>query len=354
MATPPRVPAGWYDDPSARHERRYWDGTDWTAQVSDAGIAATDQLGTRPPPTSEHLAGSSPAADPAGSPPAAGPAAAGPDAVAPAQRKRRAWAVPVIAVAAVVVLGLLAGLVIWAPWKSPSLLRPTGLTAGPSTTSSVTFRWSRPATGPPPDRYVILHDGRLAGSVPGSVTSYRRTGLPPATAYRYRVAAERGGKRSAPSAVIVVTTAAPPVSAARLQGQWTVGIKLTRGGAGLTGPKNWDETWQATPKCAAGPCDVRLSGGLNGYIFKTTLTRAGAVYQGKFAGNVFPCGSKSQSFPIRSTVRIRITVATARVENSQWTAGSWAGHMVVTAPYTASGNFYCPASRQAASLTGNS
>ena len=141
MATPPRVPAGWYDDPSARHERRYWDGTDWTAQVSDAGIAATDQLGTRPPPTSEHLAGSSPAADPAGSPPAAGPAAAGPDAVAPAQRKRRAWAVPVIAVAAVVVLGLLAGLVIWAPWKSPPLLRPTGLTAGPSTTSSVTFRW---------------------------------------------------------------------------------------------------------------------------------------------------------------------------------------------------------------------
>src|SRR6516225_9841942 len=57
MATPPKVPAGWYDDPSARHERRYWDGTDWTAQVSDAGIAATDQLGTRPPPTSEHPAG---------------------------------------------------------------------------------------------------------------------------------------------------------------------------------------------------------------------------------------------------------------------------------------------------------
>src|SRR6516164_6181945 len=124
MATPPRVPAGWYDDPSARHERRYWDGTDWTAQVSDAGIAATDQLGTRPPPTSEHLAGSSPAAgpagsslaadpagspaaadpagssltaDPAGSPAAADPAAAGPAAVASVPRKRRPWAVPVIA-----------------------------------------------------------------------------------------------------------------------------------------------------------------------------------------------------------------------------------------------------------------
>ncbi len=339
MATPPKVPAGWYDDPSALHERRYWDGTDWTAHVSDGGIAAIDQPGARPPPTSE---------DPAGPPPAAGPAAA-----APAPRRRRAWAVPVIAVAAVVVLGLLAGLLIWAPWKSPPLLRPAGLTAGASTTSSVTFRWSRPATGPPPKRYVILHDGQLAGSVPGTVTSYQGTGLAPATAYRYRVAAERGGQRSAPSPVIVVTTATPPVSAARLQGQWAVGLKLTRGAAGLAGPRSWDETWQATPKCAAGPCDVRLSGGLNGHAFETTLTRAGAVYQGKIAGNVFPCGSKSKSFPIRSTVRIRITVATGRVENSQWTAGSWAGRMVVTAPYTASGNFYCPASRQVASLTGN-
>jgi hypothetical protein len=383
MAIPPGVPAGWYTDPSARHERRYWDGTDWTAHVSDAGIAATDQFGTRPPPTSEHsagppwaadAAGSSLAADPAGTSLAADPAgstlaadpaetflAADPagsslaaDLTATtAPRKRRRWAIPVIVGTVVVVLALLAGLLIWAPWKSPPLLRPTGLTAGPSTTSSVTFRWSRPATGPPPDRYVILHDGRVAGSVPGTVTSYGATGLAPATAYGYRVAAERGGKRSALSAVIVMTTATPPVSAARLQGSWAVGLKLTQGAAGLTGPKSWDETWQATPKCAAGPCDVRLSGGLNGYDFKTTLTRAGAIYQGKIVGNVFPCGPKSSSFPIRSTVRIRITVATAQVESSQWTAGSWGGRMVVTAPYTASGNFFCPASRQVASLTGS-
>jgi uncharacterized protein DUF2510/fibronectin type III domain protein len=350
MATPPRVPAGWYDDPSARHERRYWDGTDWTAHVSDNGIATTDQPGARPPLTPEDTAEPPPlmpehTAQP---PPAIGPAAA-----TPPPRRRRAWAVPVIAVAALVALGLLAGLLIWAPWTSPPLLRPAGLTAGPSTTSSVTFRWSRPATGPPPDRYVILHDGQVAGSVPGTVTSYRGTGLAPATAYRYRVAAERGGQRSALSPVIVLTTVTPPLSAARLQGPWTVSIKITRGASGLTGPKSWDETWLATPKCAAGPCDVRLSGGLNGYTFKTTLTRAGAVYQGKIAGNVFPCGSRSKSFPIRSTVRIRVTVATARVDNREWTAGSWTGHMVVTAPYTASGNFYCPASRQVASLTGN-
>jgi hypothetical protein len=339
MATPPTVPAGWYADPSARHERRYWDGTDWTAHVSDGGVTAADQRGTRPLAVSEH---------PAEPPPAAGPLAA-----APAPRPRRAWALPVIVAVVAVVLGLIAGLLIWAPWKSPPLLRPAGLTAGPSTTSSVAFRWSRPATGPPPGRYVILRDGQVAGSVPGTVTSYRATGLAPATAYRYRVTAERGGQRSAPSPVIVLTTSTPPVSAARLQGPWTVRIKLTQGAAGLTGSRRWSETWQATPKCGAGPCEVRLSGGLNGFPFTSTLTRAGAVYRGKIVGNVFPCGSGSKSFPIRSTVRIRITVATARVDNRAWTAGSWAGRMVVTAPYTASGNFYCPASRQVASLTGS-
>jgi hypothetical protein len=52
-------------------------------------------------------------------------------------------------------------------------------------------------------------------------------------------------------------------------------------------------------------------------------------------------------------VRIRITVAAARVDNRAWVAGSWGGRMVTTAPYTASGNFYCAASRQVASLTGN-
>ena len=352
MATPPRVPAGWYDDPSARHERRYWDGTDWTAQVSDAGIAATDQLGTRPPPTSEHLAGSSPAADPAGSPPAAGPAAAGPDAVAPAQRKRRAWAVPVIAVAAVVVLGLLAGLVIWAPWKRPPLLRPTGLTAGSLTTDSVAFHWSSPATGPLPDKYLILYNGEVIGSVPGTVTSYRTTGLAPDTPYQYRVAAERGGKRSAPSSVLTMHTATPPVSAARWQGSWTVTAKITHGSSTINGPKHFTETWLASPQCATGPCSVRLSVSINGHSFKVTMARAGAVYRGKTTKNIFPCGTGSNSVPVKSGLTIRVKLTKAQVENEAWTAAAWHGIAQVSSPYTASGNFYCPAAHQTIALTG--
>lgn len=38
------VPAGWHTDPSGRHELRYWDGSDWTDHVSDAGKTKTDPL----------------------------------------------------------------------------------------------------------------------------------------------------------------------------------------------------------------------------------------------------------------------------------------------------------------------
>jgi hypothetical protein len=47
--------AGWQPDPFGRHEVRYWDGSAWTAHVSDAGVTGTDEPvpspeGAMPPP----------------------------------------------------------------------------------------------------------------------------------------------------------------------------------------------------------------------------------------------------------------------------------------------------------------
>jgi hypothetical protein len=44
-AAAPVPPAGWHPDPTGRHDHRWWDGTTWTDQVSDAGTAGTDPLG---------------------------------------------------------------------------------------------------------------------------------------------------------------------------------------------------------------------------------------------------------------------------------------------------------------------
>ncbi len=49
--------AGWFPDPAARHEYRYWDGTSWTEHVADRGVAGLDPLGPRPvtPPAMQQL-----------------------------------------------------------------------------------------------------------------------------------------------------------------------------------------------------------------------------------------------------------------------------------------------------------
>ncbi len=273
------------------------------------------------------------------------PGAGGPGTSAGRRRRRRGRG-RYLAVA-VVLLALIAGVVIWAPWRKPPLLRPTGLAAGASTASSVAFHWSGPATGPSPDRYLILHDGKVISSVPGTITSFRSTGLAPDSAYQYRVAAVRGGKRSALSAVLTVNTKAPPVSAARWQGRWTVDIRITKGAEALRGqgPKGWTEAWQASPQCPTGPCTVRLTGELNRKAFKATLTRAGAVYTGTTTANVFPCGKPADSVPIRSTLTIQVTVATAQSVNRAWLAGTWTGRMTISSPYTSTSTFYCNAFR---------
>ncbi|MEZ5265697.1 MAG: DUF4041 domain-containing protein [Acidimicrobiales bacterium] len=36
------VPAGWHPDPARRHQFRWWDGSQWTAHVSDNGVAGVD------------------------------------------------------------------------------------------------------------------------------------------------------------------------------------------------------------------------------------------------------------------------------------------------------------------------
>lgn len=36
---------GWQPDPTGRHEYRYWDGTKWSDDVSDGGVATTDPVG---------------------------------------------------------------------------------------------------------------------------------------------------------------------------------------------------------------------------------------------------------------------------------------------------------------------
>src|SRR5262249_25547773 len=37
-------PAAWHPDPTGRHQYRWWDGTAWSASVSDNGVTAEDPV----------------------------------------------------------------------------------------------------------------------------------------------------------------------------------------------------------------------------------------------------------------------------------------------------------------------
>jgi hypothetical protein len=302
----------------------------------DPEFAGQDPLATAAPAATQNP-GAGP--EPAIPPP---PATAAP-------RKRRRWVAFTVA-AVVVVLGIGAGLVIFAPRTPPPVLRPAGLAAGPSTANSISFHWSRPRTGPLPDKYLILSNGTAAGSVAGTVTSYRGSSLTPATTYQYNVVAVRDGKRSAQSALVTVRTLTPPIALARLQGSWSVYVKITHR---VRGVKNGTVFWGTRPACPAGACDVVVREQDDSRSFIMRLTRSGAVYQGHATLPFTRCGPAHNSIADPTTVKYRVRITAAGGEDQAWDATTFTGTMVGTTHYVSSATFYCPAITFKASLSGN-
>jgi hypothetical protein len=143
-------------------------------------------------------------------PPPSGPTRSG--------RRRKTW---IIALSAVVVVGLVIGLIVWAPWHNGPVA-PAAVHAQSPTATVVLVSWAPSQGGATVDHYLILRDGKQVGSVSASQTSYTDNGLAPGTAHRYTIVATSGTQRSSPSQAIGVTTLAPsPVGLAVDQETWT-------------------------------------------------------------------------------------------------------------------------------------
>ncbi|MCU1352709.1 MAG: Scramblase [Acidimicrobiales bacterium] len=99
---------GWHNDPTGRHQHRFWDGTEWTDQVADVGVTGSDPMTPATGPTAETAPAGAPS-EPPGQP-APVPAGAGADGpAAPARSKSK---VPLL-IAAAVVLAVVVGGLIW-------------------------------------------------------------------------------------------------------------------------------------------------------------------------------------------------------------------------------------------------
>jgi hypothetical protein len=121
------------------------------------------------------------------------------------RRRPPAWAVIVGGVALV---GLVVGLLVWAPW-SPTPQAPTAVRVSSPTATTARVSWTAPKGGATPDQYNITRDGKEQGIVPGSQTSWTDTGLAPGSRHSYTVITVGNGQKSGPSATTPVTTITP-------------------------------------------------------------------------------------------------------------------------------------------------
>ncbi|MCW2929804.1 MAG: chitinase [Actinomycetia bacterium] len=121
-------------------------------------------------------------------------------------RVRPRWA---LAVGGVVVVALIAGLLAWQPWNPPPNA-PTAIRAVSKTATSADVSWTAPKGGGKPAQYIIFRDGKQAGTVPASQTSWTDTGLAPGSSHKYTMKAAGEGQQSGPSVKAAVTTITPP------------------------------------------------------------------------------------------------------------------------------------------------
>lgn len=234
------------------------------------------------------------------------------------------------AAAAILAMGAGVGALLAAqPWVHPPVLRPTGLAVGFASTGGLSIDWSGPASGPVPDKYEILRDGRRVSIVAGTITRYTDKGLAPATAYTYQVIAVRGGKVSPASAVLSAQTATPPVSGGVLDWSGTVDFQVgDLSDINWKGPRTWTDSWAFTPACQTSKCAIKLSGAFHSYDFTATLEPSSApgTYTGTAPLNNFwicqPNGS-GQSYQSDSTLTISVQVTGASVIDEQWVANSF-------------------------------
>jgi Fibronectin type III domain len=251
----------------------------------------------------------------------------------------------IIGVAAAAVV-LLIGLVVWSPWSSSSVQSPTNLhTAATATANTVTLGWSAPSGGPAPDKYEIVENGRVIGSVASTVTTERIIDLSPATSYQYQVIAVSGGKTSQPSAELTARTVTPPLSAARLQNSYTTNFNVVK-----ADPKDylfhnvgkqWTNTWTFTPNCSAGACkSIGLTGKIMKFSFSTTLSWDGKLYYGTAAPVLGYCANNT-AYPIHYQLRIGVKATAAAPSGTNWAATKWTGVILGVLPYTPAGSTYC-------------
>jgi Fibronectin type III domain len=245
-------------------------------------------------------------------------------ALSPPDQNDLAWSV---CTALTMIAGAAIAVALLVPVTLAPLAPPTGLTARTWTTTSATITWTRAASGPDPDRYVVERDGRTVGTVPGSVTTFHALGLAPGTTHVYQVSAVLGADRSPASNPVKVRNYLPPVWQASLNGAWSVRYtNVTAENFNFKGAELNGDRWTFTKNCTAGQCPMTVVGFLHGSGFQAKLQLTGQVYSGQFPDNEYIYCS---AMPENAIMMLTINVVRGAIVEGRWNAIAWSGSLVL-------------------------
>ncbi len=203
-----------------------------------------------------------------------------------------------------------------APTPSPSPTLGAVLTLdAKAPVLKVVLTWSAPTGGIQPTSYNVYRDGLLIGSVNAPATRFTDTKAAPQGRYTYAIESVAGGGLS-PRTSIDVKTPKAPLSAARLEGTWSISAKTLFSSGFTSYPKSFTLGWHFKPKCKSGACSVTWKD-LASKTFVATLKRNGASYNGSDSGDFNGrCGSSH----VTSNLTVSFKVTEASFTDGQWLA----------------------------------
>ena len=216
------------------------------------------------------------------------------------------------------------------PTPPPAVLTPLDVTASTSFSPfEIVLTWNQPSGGPDVNRFEVLREAELIADLVATSTTVTDYEVEPGETYRYSIVAISGERRSTP-ATIQVLLPVPPVSKARLEGNYTVSAKATSHSGYLTFRARPRFSWFVDPKCDDGPCDAVVEmTGVETLTFR--LHRHGDRYTGSATGKLnVSCGQK----PIASMIEIDVRVVKAAphvyfgVPAKDWLAAELTGTLV--------------------------
>jgi len=204
---------------------------------------------------------------------------------------------------------------------SSALSAPTGLHA---TVAGLVVKltWTAPAGSV--DKYEIFRgtgsthavDGPI-GTADGGATSYQDKTATPGTTYTYAVQDDVGSRSS--RAFVEANVVAPPLSTARLDGDFTMTLTVKSASGIQPGDSVSTHIWHLSAKCGAGPCDTVWSPTDS---LSVRLNRNGATYKGSDTGEYdVQCGSSLTNEDVTLTLK----VTGGQAQDGEWIASDVEG-----------------------------